>query len=97
MLIRKSNESTKVQNLYNVAKSRYIIIGTTEAGRIKYVRFYEEEEDGYGALIAAYHPTRILYLEQVTCEVEDDGENYFALDTDMLSYMEDYFEAVYEA
>lgn len=96
MLIRKTS-NTQTQHLYNVQNRKYIILGTTESGRIKYIRFYREDNNGYGVLEAEYKPTGIIYLEQVSWEVEDESENYFALDTDALAYYEDRFEAVYEA
>lgn len=97
MLIRKNERSTNTQNLYNIGKKKYIIIGTTEGGRIRYVRLYNEDRCGDGVLVADYKANSIIYLDQVSWEVEDEGENYFTLDTDMLEYYEDRFEAVYEA
>lgn len=97
MLIKKAyNESTNMQHLYEIDRNRYIIIGTTPGGRITYVRFYDERK---GAAAVAYYTAKDMkvLLQQVSCEVEEDGEDYYALDTDMLVHFEDRFEAVYEA
>ena len=97
MFIKKAyNESTNTQHLYEIDRHRYIIIGSTPGGRITYVRFYDDRK---GAAAVAYYTAKDpkVLLQQVSCEVEDDGEIYYALDTDMLIHFENRFEAVYEA
>ena len=80
-----------VKNLYRVNDLKNIVVKTTPAGMIKSIDVIDHET----SRLYHYETVGIIYLDQVSCEVEDDAEDYFALDADALNFFSEYFKALH--
>ena len=74
-----------VKNLYQVNDLKNIVAKTTPAGMIKSIDVIDHET----CRLYHYETVGIIYLDQVSCEVDDEN----MLDGDALNFYSDFFKA----
>lgn len=78
--------STDIASFYDVNDRKFIAIDTTRSGRILEIRLCSNLD---GSVEAKYRTDRIIYLEDIS--IEEDEQD---LDLDALAFYEDYFQEV---
>lgn len=93
--VLRKNESASFNevSIYDVTNDKYIAIDTTPSDRVTGIRFMDLNAGG-DCCVAKFEPKTVIYRSQLTCTVSDLDEDYFALDLDALTYMEDCFQEV---